>query len=88
MKITSGSSVGSALRRARLDFGMSQSDLASMINIYASALNKVEHDKAGFDTAWIPLMPPEIRVAVKTALAREVENIPVNRLRRRDGLGA
>lgn len=77
MKITSGSSVGTALRRARLGMPMSQSNLAKMINVSASTLNRVEHNSAGFDTDWVALMPPVIGSAVVAALKRETDNIRI-----------
>lgn len=80
--IPPGDSVAAVLRRVRLDLGISQSDLANRIGISASALNKVEHNKAGLDTDWIVYMPLEISLAVKDALAQEVGDIPASSGRR------
>ena len=67
------SSVGGALREARLRSGVTQEQLAGMLRISPWTLNRVEHGKRGFDTAWMALMPLPLSTAVKEALAQEVE---------------
>jgi DNA-binding XRE family transcriptional regulator len=81
MKIAPNSSVGAALRQARLELGMTQEHLADVLGISASRMNRVEHGAlgGGLDTDWIALMPLDICQAVKAALAREVAMIPISR---------
>lgn len=88
MKIHS-SSVGEALRRARLDAGIGQRVLADAIGISTSCLNRVEHGNRAFDTDWVARLPPELASDVRDALSREVDDIPRHRrIYRRDATRA
>jgi ribosome-binding protein aMBF1 (putative translation factor) len=54
---------------------MSQGDLARMINVSISCLNRVEHGKRGFETDWATLLPEPLSLAVKEALTNDVDGI-------------
>ena len=77
MKILSSSMIGDALRQVRLDLGIRQKDLADMIKIPDTSLNKVEAGRLGFDTAWLKLMPCDMALimkdALKVVLIKEIE---------------
>jgi ribosome-binding protein aMBF1 (putative translation factor) len=77
MRINPSSKIGGVLREARLAAGVSQGDLAEMLGLSIWCLNRVEHDKRGFDTEWVTRMPATLRAAVRDALAREVGAIQV-----------
>jgi hypothetical protein len=81
MKINPGTPIGGTLRKARLDHGIAQGDLARMIGVSIWVLNNVEYDRRPFDTDWIDSMPMELRLAVKGVLRREVDSIQVFRRR-------
>ena len=56
--------VGEALRAARIDAGIMQQDLASLLKISQWTLNRVEHGTRSFEIAWLELLPASIRTAV------------------------
>lgn len=68
MRIDPSSNIGGVLRQARIDAGISQGDLARMLDIPASTLSRVERGTLWFDTDWVLRMPAPLRVVVREAL--------------------
>lgn len=76
MKIGQNSTVGAALRNARLASGMQLDDLAQPLRISVWALSRVESGKRAFDTDWIPLMPTSFRPIMKDVVTKQLFGAP------------
>jgi DNA-binding XRE family transcriptional regulator len=66
--------VGATLRRARIDAGIQQQDLAEALGISVWTLNRLEHGCRSFDPEWLELLPPLIArpvVGLLSAHARQ-----------------
>jgi ribosome-binding protein aMBF1 (putative translation factor) len=87
MRIHSNS-LGSALRRARLELGIGQTDLAKTLNISVWCLSRVESGTRAFDTDWLDRMPDSLYVAVKNALTEEIDAIPPSSRQQREDVRA
>jgi hypothetical protein len=53
--------VGPALRKARIEANLTQTDVAESLGISLWTYNRLENGRRTFEQKWVRLLPPEIR---------------------------